>query len=361
MAGTLLKKHNFGAGPAILPKEVFEETAKAILDFDDSGLSMLEISHRSKEFERVISEAETLTREITGLDDAYSVLFLTGGASSQFFMVPMNLLNEDETAAYVDSGVWSSKAIKEARAFGRVEVVASSKEKGYTFIPKSYTVPKDASYLHITTNNTIYGTQYHQLPETTVPIVADMSSDIFSRPLDFKRFGMIYAGAQKNLGPAGVTLVILRNGLAGRPNRALPTMLNYQTHIQNNSLYNTPPVFAIYVLMLTLRWLKTRGGLEAIAQHNSAKAAMLYAEIDRNPCFRGTAAVEDRSLMNVCFHPVRSEHEALFLQSCAEAGISGIKGHRSAGGFRASLYNALELDSVELLTEVMRDFAQKHG
>ncbi len=361
MTTTTFKKHNFSAGPAILPQEVFEEASHGVLDFMGTGLSILEISHRSKEFDSVIKEAEQLVREIAGLSDDYAVLFLTGGASTQFFMVPMNLVKDGETVAYIDSGSWAAKAIKEAKSFGKVEVIASSKEQQYTFIPKAYTVPKDAVYLHITTNNTIYGTQYHQIPEVDLPLVADMSSDIFSRPLDFSKFGLFYAGAQKNLGPAGVTLVVVRKDLAGRSGRQLPSMLDYRTHIEKQSLYNTPPVFPIYVLMLTLRWLKQQGGLKAIEQRNREKAALLYREIDDNPCFRGTVAVEDRSLMNACFVPTNPDFEGPFLEMCKEAGIVGIKGHRSVGGFRASIYNAMPKQSVELLVEVMRRFAEKYA
>lgn len=358
---TQTKKHNFSAGPAILPKEVLQEAAKGVLDFMETGLSILEISHRSAEFESVIKEAEDLVRELAGLGDDYAVLFLTGGASTQFFMVPMNLLKENESAAYIDSGTWSTKAIKEAKHFGHVNVIASSKESNYTYIPKEYTVPKDAAYLHITSNNTIYGTQYKNFPETSIPLVADMSSDIFSKPIHFNKFGLIYAGAQKNLGPAGVTLVILRKDLLGRSERKMPAMLDYNTHVQNGSLYNTPPVFPIYVLMLTLRWIKNKGGLSVIAKYNEEKAALLYKEIDENPCFTGTANKEDRSLMNVCFLPTQPGYTEPFLQLCKEAGITEIKGHRSVGGFRASIYNAMPLESVELLVEVMRHFAQKHG
>lgn len=361
MVSTTLKKHNFSAGPAILPQEVFEEASKGVLNFMDSGLSVLEISHRSKEFDSVIKEAEALVRELAGIGDEFAVLFLTGGASTQFFMAPMNLLKEGEKAAYIDSGAWSAKAIKEAKHFGNVEVIASSKDANYTFIPKEYNVPADAAYLHITSNNTIYGTQYKSFPETSTPLIADMSSDMFSKPIDFDKFGLIYAGAQKNLGPAGVTLVILRKDLIGRSGRTLPSMLDYNTHVQKGSLFNTPPVFPIYVLMLTLRWLKAKGGLTAIAKHNEEKAAILYKEIDENPCFTGTANKEDRSLMNACFLPTKPEYTEPFLKLCQEAGISGVKGHRSVGGFRASIYNAMPKESVELLVEVMQQFARTQG
>lgn len=361
MVATTIKKHNFSAGPAILPQSVFEEAAQAVLDFNGSGLSILEISHRSKDFEAVMAEAEALVRELAGLDDSYAVLFLSGGASTQFFMAPMNLLSDHEKAAYLDTGSWSSKAIKEAKNFGNVEVIASSKSDNYTHIPKNYQVPQDAVYLHVTSNNTIFGTQIHDFPKTGTPLVCDMSSDMFSRPFDASRFGLIYAGAQKNLGPAGVTLVIVKKELLGRTSRKMPTMLDYRTHVDGGSMYNTPPVFPIYVLMLTLRWLKNGGGLTAIEKHNQAKAKILYDEIDANPCFKGTVAREDRSLMNVCFLPENPDHETPFVDACKKAEISGVKGHRSVGGFRASIYNAMPQESVQVLVEVMRDFAVKHG
>ncbi len=354
-------QHNFGAGPAILPATVFEAAAQAVTDFNGSGLSILEISHRSKDFEAVMHEAEALVREIGGFDDRFAVLFLSGGASTQFFMAPMNLLRAEESAAYLDTGAWSAKAIKEARLFGQVSVVASSKADNYNHIPTGYDVPAEAAYLHLTSNNTIFGTQLHHYPDTSVPFVADMSSDMFSRPFDPERFALIYAGAQKNLGPAGVTLVIVRKDWLGRAQRQLPAMLDYRTHADGGSMYNTPPVFPIYVLMLTLRWLKDLGGLSAVEARNIAKARVLYDEIDANPCFRGTAAPGDRSLMNVCFLASRPELESPFLDACKQAGISGIKGHRSVGGFRASIYNAMPIESVQLLTDVMRDFARRHG
>lgn len=358
-----MKQHNFSAGPAILPQAVFEQAAAAIRDFNGMGLSILEISHRSKAFTEVMDEAQALVLELAGLSaDDYAVLFLGGGASSQFFMVPMNLLDADQTAAYVNTGAWATKAIKEARLFGQVEVVASSEDRAFTYIPKGWTVPAAARYVHITTNNTIRGTQYHALPQTgSVPLVADMSSDIFSRPLDFGRFGLFYAGAQKNLGPAGVTLVVVRKDLVGKTRRQLPTMLDYQTHIDKGSMFNTPPVFPIYTLMLTLRWIKKSGGLEAMARRNRAKATLFYDELDRNPLFHGTAAPEDRSWMNATFVLEKPELEQAFLEACKAAGCTGLKGHRSVGGFRASMYNALELESVQALVEVMRHFAERHG
>lgn len=359
-----MKKHNFNAGPAILPASVMQQAAQAALDFNGSGLSILEISHRSPEFSAVLEEAEALVREIAGLSDDFAVLFLQGGASSQFFMTAMNLLGDGEMAAYADTGSWAAKAIKEARNFGKVEVVASSKEQNYTFIPKGFAVPANARYLHLTSNNTIFGTQYHSWPETEAPFVADMSSDIFSRPIDIKRFGLIYAGAQKNIGPAGLTLVIVRKDALGKVNRTIPTMLDYRTHASKGSTYNTPPVFPIYVAMLTMRWLKACGGLEAMAVKNAAKAKLLYEEIDANPMFVGTVTDKaDRSHMNATFvmAPGKEELQAAFLEMCKAAGCVGVKGHRSVGGFRASMYNAMDIESVQVLVDVMRELGERHG
>lgn len=353
-----MKIHNFSAGPAILPQTVFEEAAQAVLNFQNLGLSILEVSHRSKEIVAVVDEAQDLVKNLLGVGDDYEVLFLTGGASSQFYMVPMNLLNEDETACYIDTGTWSTKAIKEAKHFGKVEVLASSAEADFTYIPKDYQIPANAKYLHITTNNTVRGTEFHHLPE--VPegclLIADMSSDIFSRPVDGNKFDLIYAGAQKNMGPAGVTLVVLRKSILGKVKRAIPTILDYQTHIKKASMFNTPPVYPIYVSMLTLRWVQGMGGLKAMEKRNKAKADLLYAEIDRNPYFKGTTAVEDRSIMNATFVADSPEHEAAFMEYCAANQISGIKGHRSVGGFRASMYNAMDLDSVQHLVDLMQNF-----
>ncbi|MEM6321805.1 MAG: 3-phosphoserine/phosphohydroxythreonine transaminase [Bacteroidota bacterium] len=356
-----MKKHNFFAGPAILPKEVMRQASKATLNFADMGLSVLEISHRSKQFAAVLEEAESLTRELLEVSDDYAVLFLTGGASSQFYMSAMNLLAKDGTAAYVDTGAWSTKAIKEAKLFGNVEVLASSKDKNYSYIPKRYKVPTDATYLHLTSNNTIFGTQHNWWPATDVPFVCDMSSDIFSRPLDISRFGLIYAGAQKNLGPAGVTLVIVRKDLLGKVNREIPTMLDYNTHIAKGSAFNTPPAFPIYVSMLTMRWIKSKGGVAEMEKKNRSKANLLYKTIDNNPLFYGTAAKQDRSKMNVTFLLHNPDLTDKFLTACDEAGCVGVKGHRSVGGFRASIYNAMSRSSVKVLTEVMNDFAEKHG
>ena len=358
---TTIKKHNFSAGPAILPAGVMEQAAQAVLDFNGMGLSILEISHRSKAFIPVLDESVQLVKDLLQIGDDYAVIFLGGGASSQFFMAPMNLLDQEDTACYVDTGTWSSKAIKEAKHFGKIEVLASSKSENYTFIPRDYKVPTNARYLHLTSNNTIFGTQYHWWPDTSVPIVADMSSDIFSRPIDTQRFGMIYAGAQKNMGPAGVTLVVVRKDMLGTVHRHLPSMLDYRLHIENDSCYNTPPVFPIYVSMLTMRWIKENGGLEAMAERNEAKAQLLYNEIDSNPLFVGAARHEDRSLMNVTFLATNPDHEKPFLDACASAGIVDVKGHRSVGGFRASIYNAMPQESVQTLVDIMQDFAKTHG
>ncbi|MCC6753600.1 MAG: 3-phosphoserine/phosphohydroxythreonine transaminase [Saprospiraceae bacterium] len=357
----MTKKHNFYAGPAILPQEVLEGAQAAIREFAGTGLSLLEISHRSKAFEAVMEEAGALVLELMGLDNSYAVLFLTGGASSQFYMVPMNFLNEGDRACYVNSGVWAAKAIREASLFGKVEVLASSESSAFQFIPKDFAIPQDAAYFHITSNNTIYGTQYHRWPEAgEVPLFCDMSSDIFSRKLDFSKFSLIYAGAQKNLGPAGVTLVVLRRSMLDRVQRKLPSMLQYRTHAENGSMYNTPPVFPIYVSLLTLKWIRNLG-LDAIEAQNLEKATRLYDEISRNTCFFSPVAEEDRSWMNVVFRTTRPELEAVFLDRCKEAHCVGLAGHRSAGGFRASLYNALGLESVEVLIQLMREFERAHG
>lgn len=349
-----MKKHNFSAGPSILAPEVFEKASQALLDFEGTGLSVAEISHRSAAFLRVIQRAQALVLEIAGLDNSYEVLFLQGGASMQFLMVPYNLL--ETKAAYIDTGTWANKAQKEAALFGKAEVVASSKAEGYKFIPKGVTVSGDFDYLHITTNNTIYGTEFHTLPQTTVPLVADMSSDIFSRPLDYSQFGLIYAGSQKNLGASGSTVVIVKKELLGKVSRKIPSMLDYQLHIKSESLYNTPSTFAIYVNLLVLEWLQAQGGLYAMEQHNRAKANLLYGEIDRNPLLVGYANKEDRSLMNVVFNLTDESTKERLDTLCKEANISGIQGHRSVGGYRASIYNALPLESVQVLVEVLKEF-----
>ncbi|MEX8547016.1 MAG: 3-phosphoserine/phosphohydroxythreonine transaminase [Mucilaginibacter sp.] len=353
-------KHNFGAGPGILPHEVLKQAAEAVIDFNGIGLSILEISHRSPEFEAVMNEAVSLVKELLKVPEGYSVIFLQGGASLQFSMVPYNLLPQGKTAAYLETGVWANKAIKEAKIFGTPVVVATDKENNFKQIPKNYEIPADAAYFHITSNNTIYGTQMHQFPKSPVPMVADMSSDIFSREINVADFGLIYAGAQKNMGPAGATVVIVKDEILGKAERAIPSMLNYQLHIENGSMYNTPPVFAIYISMLTLRWIKANGGVAAIAKANEAKAKALYKEIDRNPLFRGVCAVEDRSIMNVCFVMEKPELEKPFLKFAEERGLIGIKGHRSAGGFRASIYNALPIAGVTALVDAMQEFAEKN-
>lgn len=353
--------HNFNAGPSILPKVVFEEASKSVLNYNNTGLSILEIGHRTALFQDVMDEARALVRELMQLDDEHEVLFLHGGASTQFMQVPMNLLDDKETAAYTDTGVWSTKAIKEAKLFGRVETVCSSRETNFNYIPKDFAVPNDAKYLHITTNNTIYGTQWQQIPVTSNSLVADMSSDIFSRVLNFNSFSLIYAGAQKNMGPAGVNLVVVNKNILGKVKRTIPTILDYRNHIKEGSMLNTPPVFAIYVCLLTLRWLKANGGPAAMEKRNEKKATLLYDAIDANPLFTGTAQAEDRSRMNVCFVMNNKSQEETFLNYTKENGIVGIKGHRLVGGFRASLYNALPLSSVEVLVQVMKEFAQKNG
>ncbi len=358
-----MKKHNFYAGPAILPAAVLEEAACAVSNLNDTGLSILEISHRSAEFISILAEAESLVREILDVDDSYAVLFLSGGASSQFFMAPMNLLNEDQKAVYLDTGSWSAKAIKEAKLFGKIEVLASSKDKNYTYIPKDFEIPSDARYAYLTSNNTIFGTQYHKLPQTDVPFVCDMSSDVFSRPIDLNRFDLIFAGAQKNMGPAGVALVIVKKEILGKVDRAIPTMLNYETHIAKGSSFNTPPVFPIYASMLTLRWIKKQGGLAVMAKRNREKAQLLYDEIDANPLFVGAAAKEDRSLMNVTFVMAKGKEHLQddFLAEADAAGCVGVKGHRSVGGFRASIYNAMPIEGVQTLADAMQNFAKKHA
>ncbi|SEO82234.1 3-phosphoserine/phosphohydroxythreonine transaminase [Mucilaginibacter sp. OK283] len=353
-------KHNFGAGPGILPQEVLKQASEAVIDFNGTGLSLLEISHRSKEFEAVLNEAVALVKELFDVPEGYSILFLQGGASTQFAMAPYNLLPSTGKAAYLETGVWANKALKEAKFFGEVEIVASSKADNFTYIPKDYTIPADAAYFHITSNNTIYGTQLQEFPKSPVPVVCDMSSDIFSRKINVADFGLIYAGAQKNMGPAGVTLVIVKDDILGKVDRKIPAMLNYQVQIEGGSMYNTPPCFAIYVSMLTLQWLKAKGGVEVIEQENITKARVLYDEIERNPLFKPVCATEDRSHMNVTFVMENPELEKPFLKLCDERGIVGIKGHRSVGGFRASIYNALPITSVYALIDVMQEFAESN-
>ncbi len=349
-----MKKHNFSAGPCILPQEVLQKASEAILNFNDDNLSLIEISHRSKPFVAVMEKARSLALELLGLENkGYKALFLQGGASTEFLMVAYNLLNKK--AAYLNTGTWSDKAIKEAKLFGEVVEVASSKDKKFSYIPKGFNIPEDADYFHCTSNNTVAGTQIKQFPETNVPLVCDMSSDIFSRKLDFEKFDIIYAGAQKNMGPAGTTLVIIKEDVLGKVEREIPSMLNYQVHIDKDSMFNTPSVFAVYVSMLTLEWLKDLGGIEYIEEVNNKKAALLYAEIDRNPLFKGIVATKDRSTMNATFNLVDESHKETFDKLCAEAGINGINGHRSVGGYRASMYNALPLYSVQALVDVMQE------
>ena len=356
-----MKKHNFNAGPSILPREVIENAAQAILDFNGSGLSLMEISHRAKDFQPVVDEAVALFKELLNIPEGYSVLFLGGGASMEFCMVPYNFL--EKKAAYLNTGTWAKKAMKEAKGLGETIEAASSEKDGYTYIPKNYEVPADADYFHITTNNTIYGTELHADPDVNVPLVGDMSSDIFSRPVDVSKYICIYGGAQKNLAPAGVTFVIVKNDALGKVSRYIPTMLNYQTHVDKGSMFNTPPVVPIYVALQTLRWVKAQGGVEEMQRRAQARAKLLYDEIDRNKLFRGTVTnVEDRSLMNICF-VMADEYkdlEADVLKFATERGMVGIKGHRSVGGFRASCYNALPIESVQALVDCMQEFEKLH-
>ena len=353
-----MKKHNFSAGPCILPEEVLKKASEAIINFNNDDLSLIEISHRSKPFVSVIEKARSLALELLGLENkGYTALFLQGGASLEFLMVAYNLLNKK--AAYLNTGTWSDKAIKEAKAFGEMIEVASSKDKGYSYIPKGYTIPNDADYFHFTSNNTVVGSQIKEIPDTKVPLVCDMSSDIFSRQLDFEKFDLIYAGAQKNMGPAGATLVIIKDAILGKVERHIPSMLNYQIHIDKDSMFNTPSVFAIYVSMLTLQWLKDLGGISFIEKVNLKKAALLYDEIDRNPLFKGIVAKEDRSTMNATFALVDESHKEMFDTMWKEANINGLNGHRSVGGYRASMYNALPLYSVQALVDVMQEFENK--
>ena len=355
-----MKKHNFNAGPSILPREVIENTAQAILDFNGSGLSLMEISHRAKDFQPVVDEAVALFKELLHIPEGYSVLFLGGGASMQFCMVPYNFL--EKKAAYLNTGTWAKKAIKEAKGFGEVVEVASSEKDGFTYIPKDYEVPADAEYFHITTNNTIYGTELRTDPDVNVPLVGDMSSDIFSRPVDVSKYICIFGGAQKNLAPAGVTFAIVKNKALGKVTRHIPTMLNYQTHVDKGSMFNTPPVVPIYAALQTLRWIKAQGGIEEMDRRAQARADLLYAEIDRNKLFRGTVVKEDRSRMNICFvmNDEYKDLEADFLKFATERGMVGIKGHRSVGGFRASCYNAMPLESVQALVDCMQEYEKLH-
>jgi phosphoserine aminotransferase len=355
--------HNFSAGPSILPQEVLQEASEAVKNFDNLNLSLIEISHRSKNFVAVMDEAVALVKKILNLPEGYSVIFVQGGASLQFTMLAQNLMkNEGGKAAYLDTGVWANKSIKEAELFGKVNVIASSKDKNYNYIPKGYSIPSEIDYLHCTSNNTIFGTQMHAFPKTNAPLVCDMSSDIFSREMDYSQFDLIYAGAQKNMGPAGATLVIVRDEILGESGRKIPTMLDYTTHIKKESMFNTPPVFAVYVSMLTLRWLDKNGGLKWIEQRNRQKAELIYNEIDRNSLFEGTANKEDRSLMNVTFLlKDEAKNKEAFDALWKSAGISGINGHRDVGGYRASIYNAMPIESVQVLVDVMKEFEHTNG
>lgn len=355
-----MKKYNFNAGPSKLPREVMEATAAACLDFEGSGLSLMEMSHRAKNFQPVLDEAIALVKELLDVPEGYSVLFLGGGASLEFCMVPFNFLNKK--AAYLNTGVWAKKAMAEAKLFGETIEVASSADSTYNYIPKGYVIPADADYFHITSNNTIYGTEILSDIESPVPLIADMSSDIFSRPVDVSKYAMIYGGAQKNLSMAGVTFVIIKEDALGKVERAIPTMLDYRTHIKNGSMFNTPPTVPIYCALQTLKWIKKNGGVTEMARRAKERAELLYGEIDRNKLFRGTAAKEDRSLMNICF-VMADEYKSLeadFLQFATERGMIGIKGHRSVGGFRASCYNAMELEGVQALVDCMKEFEKLH-
>ncbi len=354
-----MKKHNFSAGPCILPEDVLQKASEAILNFNDDNLSLIEISHRSKHFVNVIEKAKSLALELLGLENkGYKALFLHGGASMEFLMVAYNLLNKK--AAYLNTGTWSTKAIKEAKEFGEIVEVASSKDNNFSYIPKEYSIPNDVDYFHCTSNNTIAGTQMKSFPETTVPLVCDMSSDIFSRQLDFEKFDLIYAGAQKNMGPAGTTLVILKEAILGKVDRHIPSMLNYQVHLEKESMFNTPAVFPIYVSMLTLQWLKDLGGIPFIEKVNQKKAELLYAEIDRNSLFKGIVAKEDRSIMNATFVLTDESLSEKFDKMWQDANINGLHGHRSVGGYRASMYNALPLYSVQALVDVMQELERNN-
>ena len=356
-----MKPINFSAGPSILPQYTFDESQKALENFSNTGLSLIEISHRSPEFENVISETKNLIKELLSVPETHEVLLLHGGASMQFCMIPYNLLGNNQTAAYLDTGVWSSKAIKEAQLFGQVKVVGSSKDKNYTYIPEVEGLDGNEAYLHITSNNTIYGTQLHRKIETNVPLVCDMSSDIFSQRINVANYDLIYAGAQKNLGPAGVCLVILKKDILGKIDRQIPSMLDYKNHIEGNSMFNTPPVFAIYASLQTLKWLKSEGGIKEMERRNLFKSRMLYGEIERNSLFESTVNPLDVSMMNVCFIPKKEEHMKSFLDFSSQRGISGIKGHRLVGGFRASIYNAMDIEGVKRLVEVMQEFEKENS
>ncbi|HMP28756.1 MAG TPA: 3-phosphoserine/phosphohydroxythreonine transaminase [Saprospiraceae bacterium] len=356
-----MKKINFSAGPAILPQSVIEKAAQAILDYNGSGLSLIEVSHRGKDFIETMDQAISLTKELLGIGDEFEVLFLQGGASMQFYQVPLNLINDGETAGYINTGTWSKKAIKEAKLVGNVKVLASSEESNFSYIPKGFEIPSDLKYLHYTSNNTIFGTQFHNIPLTDVKLVSDMSSDMFSRPIDIEKYDLIYAGAQKNIGPAGVTLVIVRKEALSKINKTLPSMLDYRIHAENVSMFNTPPVFAVYTTMLTLQWIKDNGGLSAMSSHNEAKSKVLYDVLDESSLFVGHAAKEDRSHMNVTFNIANPDLEGAFSAACKAAGLDGLKGHRSVGGFRASIYNAMQIEGIQILADIMTSFEKKNS
>jgi len=353
--------HNFNSGPSILPQSVLEQASKAIHNFNGTGLSILEIGHRTSHFQDVLNQAIGSVKRLMDLDDSYEVLFLHGGATTQFMQVPMNLLDDNETAAYCDNGIWGSKALKEAAMFGNVVVAASSADKNHTYIPKNLSIPNNASYLHITTNNTVEGTQWHAYPDVSIPLIGDMSSDIFSRPTNFKQFSLIYAGAQKNMGAAGVNLMVVKKDILGKIKRKIPTIMNYQKHIEAGSLMNTPPVFAVYVSMLTLQWIEAEGGLVEMGRRAKERANLLYSTIDRLPFYKTTVAKEDRSEMNAVFFIEDENLQNLFLEECKKAGFIGVKGYRTVGGIRVSMYNALPLSSVQAMTDLMQSFAQQHG
>ena len=353
-----MKKHNFSAGPCILPQEVLLQASESIMDFNQSGLSLIEISHRSKPFVDVIDEAKDIALDLLNLKNkGYQVLFLQGGASTQFLMTAYNLL--ETKASFLNTGSWSDKAIKEAKLFGSVNELASSKDSNFNYIPKDYTIPSDSDYFHCTSNNTIFGTQIKDFKESSIPVICDMSSDIFSRDLDFSKFDLIYAGAQKNMGPAGATIVIIKEEILGKVTRNIPSMMNYKLMIDKSSMFNTPPVFSIYVSLLTMRWLKNLGGIKAIDEINKTKAIVMYSEIDLNPLFKGYAAIEDRSTMNATFNLTNNDLKDTFESMLKEAGVNGVNGHRSVGGYRASMYNSLSLDSVKVLVEVMSELETK--
>lgn len=356
-----MKKINFYSGPAILPQDVLNKASKSILEYNNIGLSLIEISHRSKDFEEILYNAKNNVKSLMNINDDYEILFLQGGASLQFSMIPYNLLNENENAGYLEIGSWSQKAIKEAKLFGNVSIVASSADSNFSKIPKGYSVANDLKYFHITTNETIHGTQIHSFPDCQVPLIGDMSSDIFSRSIDFNKFDMIYAGAQKNMGPSGVTLVVIKKSLLGKVSRKIPLMLDYAVHIKDGSMHNTPSTFGIYVSLLTMEWIKERGGILGIDKLNDEKAKKLYDEIDRNAMLQGVAATEDRSKMNVVWTMKDKSLEKPFASMALEAGCIGIEGHRSVGGFRASIYNAMPMEGVNTLIDVMKEFERKNG